>query len=187
MEQQMKWAAIAGFSLIAVWIVGRSKTEWETADALDDQQMHQFLDTPTRDVTTLDQCLVVFTYLSYLLAWVTTGGSLLVGMLITFVKKDDWAGTIFHSHVRNQIGIFIHAIGWYFLAGLIGSGIIRLAAYFAFSMTSLTKLIPDWLLNLGILGGFDVVPALFLLIVWLWLLFRIIKGTIRALEQRAYD
>jgi uncharacterized membrane protein len=87
---------------------------------------------------------------SYFSAFIT----LIVGVVIAYMKRDELAGTPFESHMTSAIRTF-----WISLIGSIISGVLMF-----------------------VLIGFALAALLFV-----WQLFRIIRGMVRAVDGRPID
>ena len=90
----------------------------------------------------------------YLASFVTVFLTMVVGVIIAYVKRRDLAGTAFESHMTSAIRTF-----WISVIGSI----------FAYVLTL-------------VLIGFVLI-----FVVVIWLLFRSIRGLIRALDGRPID
>ena len=90
----------------------------------------------------------------YIASYFTAFVTLIVGVVIAYVKRDELAGTPFESHMTSAIRTF-----WISLIGSIICGILML-----------------------VLIGFALAAVLFV-----WQLFRIIRGMIRALDGRPIE
>ena len=90
----------------------------------------------------------------YLASFVTVFLTIVVGVIIAYVKRRDLAGTPFESHMTSAIRTF-----WISVIGSIIGYVLTL-----------------------VLIGFAVI---FVLVVWL--LFRSVRGLIRAVDGRAID
>ena len=116
-------------------------------------------------------------YVLYLVAFIN-GLTAIIGVIIAYIKKPDAIGTVWESHFKNLIVVF-----WVMLAALI----IGLVTF------------PISLLSMGALYDGDFVwPALSAfalpLLLWIfifpvliiWFLYRMIRGLIRAADDRPY-
>ena len=90
----------------------------------------------------------------YIASYFTAFITLVVGVVIAYVKRDELAGTPFESHMTSAIRTF-----WISLIGYIISGVLML-----------------------VLIGFLLVAVVFV-----WQLFRIIRGMIRAIDGRPIE
>lgn len=90
----------------------------------------------------------------YIASYFTGGITLIVGVVIAYVKRDELAGTPFESHMTSAIRTF-----WISVIGYLLSAVLML-----------------------VLIGF-----LLAAVVFLWQLFRIIRGMVRALDGRPID
>jgi len=116
-------------------------------------------------------------YVLYLVSFLN-GLTAIIGVIIAYIKKPDAVGTVWESHFKNLIVVF-----WVMLAALI----IGLVTF------------PISLLSMGALYDGDFVwPALSAfalpLLLWIfifpvliiWFLYRMIRGLIRAADDRPY-
>ena len=90
----------------------------------------------------------------YIASYFTGGITLIVGVVIAYVKRDELAGTPFESHMTSAIRTF-----WISVIGYLLSAVLML-----------------------VLIGFVLAAVVFL-----WQLFRIIRGMVRALDGRPID
>jgi len=117
--------------------------------------------------------LTIAAYVLFLLAWMN-GITAIVGVILAYVKRRDAIGTIWHSHFDNLILVFWVIIAGFFL-GLLTWPI------------ALGVLIAQWPLfwpptfTLPLLFGFVVFPLMVF-----WYFYRVIRGLIRAVEERPY-
>jgi uncharacterized membrane protein len=118
--------------------------------------------------------LAILGYVLFLLACFN-GFTAIIGVIIAYVKRRDAAGTIWHSHFTNLILVFWVTIGGALLGVL--SWPIAFGTLFArhfFWLWPPTAVFP-------LFFGFLILPLLAL-----WYLYRIIRGLIRAGEDRPY-
>jgi len=126
----------------------------------------------TADQTSL-RALAIVSYVLFLLACFN-GFTAIIGVLIAYVKRRDAAGTIWHSHFANMILVFWVTVGGALLGVL--SWPVAFGALFArhFFWLWPTAVFP-------LFFGFLIIPLLAV-----WYLYRIIRGLIRAGEDRSY-
>jgi uncharacterized membrane protein len=129
--------------------------------------------TEITDTTSL-RSLVVLSYVLFLLACVN-GVTAIVGVIIAYVKRRDAMGTIWESHFNNLILVF-----WV----MVGATLLFFLSWpFAFGWWFANGF--DWLWAptavFPLLFGFIFFPVLAI-----WYLYRVIRGLIRAGEDRAY-
>jgi len=126
----------------------------------------------TADQTSL-RALAIVSYVLFLLACFN-GFTAIIGVLIAYVKRRDAAGTVWHSHFANVILVFWVTVGGALLGVL--SWPVAFGALFArhFFWLWPTAVFP-------LFFGFLIIPLLAL-----WYLYRIIRGLIRAGEDRSY-
>jgi uncharacterized membrane protein len=116
-------------------------------------------------------------YVLYLVAFIN-GLTAIIGVIIAHIKRSDAVGTVWESHFRNLIVVF-----WVmFAAVLVGF------ATFPLSLVSLAALFESdfaWpaisALAFPLLAWMLIFPILFV-----WFLYRMIRGLIRAADDRAY-
>jgi uncharacterized membrane protein len=120
---------------------------------------------------------VMICHVLYLVAFIN-GLTAIIGIIVAYIKKPDSVGTIWESHVRNLILTF-----WVMLAGLI-LGLATLPI----SLVSLSTLFEndfDWpalsALAFPLLAWMLIFPVLVI-----WFLYRVIRGLIRAADDKPY-
>jgi uncharacterized membrane protein len=118
--------------------------------------------------------LTIVCYVLFLVACLN-GLTAIIGVIIAYVKRRDAAGTIWHSHLQNLILVFWVMVGGVLL-GLM-SWPIAIGGFFAYGWPYL------WppALTLPFVFGFLIFPVLAV-----WYLYRVVRGFLRALEDRAY-
>jgi len=116
-------------------------------------------------------------YVLYLVAFIN-GLTAIIGVIIAYIKRPEAAGTVWESHFRNLILVF-----WVMLAALVVG-----FATFPISLFSLAALFDSdfaWpaisALAFPLFAWMVIFPVLFV-----WFLFRTIRGLIRAGDDRAY-
>ena len=117
--------------------------------------------------------LVILCYVLYLLALVN-GITAIAGVIIAYVKRDDARDTIWRSHFDSMIVTF-----WVMLvAGFIG----MLSFLFSLGGVLVWPVVhPALSLVTLMFGGLLIFP-----IFAVWYLYRVIKGLVRASDDRAY-
>jgi uncharacterized membrane protein len=121
--------------------------------------------------------LVILSYVLFLLALVN-GFTAVAGVVIAHVKLGDTRGTVWHSHFRNMIVVFWTSIAlgvlavfsFVFLFGFAFADFLSPSTWLTFSLLT------------PVLAGVLIVFPVFAI----WYLYRIVKGVIRASEERAY-
>jgi uncharacterized membrane protein len=120
---------------------------------------------------------VMIGYVLYLVAFLN-GLTAIIGVIIAYVKKPDAAGTVWESHFNNMILVF-----WVMLAAF-----VVMFATLPVSLFSLAALFEQdfaWpaisALAFPLLIWMLIFPVLFI-----WFLYRMIRGLIRAADDRAY-
>jgi uncharacterized membrane protein len=116
-------------------------------------------------------------YVLYLVG-MFNGLTAIIGVIIAYIKKSDAAGTVWEGHFKNLILVF-----WVTLAAFL----VGLATF------------PIWLYSVAALLDGDVslpaisalaFPPLAMMFIYIalfvWFLYRMIRGLIRAAEDRAY-
>jgi uncharacterized membrane protein len=117
--------------------------------------------------------LAIVCYVLFLLAAVN-GLTALVGVIIAYVKRRDAAGTIWESHFHNMIVVF-----WVMVAAAILGFLTWPIAIGAFLVSWPVFWPPA--LTLPFAFGFLIFPLLAV-----WYLYRIVRGLVRASEDRPY-
>ena len=127
-----------------------------------------------------ERLAVMLSYGLYLLA-ITNGVTALVGFIVALARREAARGTIYESHYRNLITVFLvlAAFAGLMLAAVL-AGVLGLFS-FAFSPAPWAAL---WWFPVPVM----MAPLLGLgwLVLGLWSLWRVIGGFIRALEERPY-
>jgi uncharacterized membrane protein len=117
--------------------------------------------------------LTIVCYVLFLLACMN-GLTALIGVIIAYAKRRDAVGTIWYSHFANLILVF-----WI----MVGAAILGLLTW----PIALGAFLIAWpvfwppALGLPFAFGFLIVPLLFL-----WYLYRIVRGLIRASDEQPY-
>ncbi len=118
---------------------------------------------------------VILCYVLFLMGWITGGFTTLIGFIIALVKRSDAKGTIWHGHFQNLTTVFFAMLA------------LLLIAMFSFPIVLGAMLDSDLVwpfpaaVSLPILLWSVGVPVFLL-----WYLYRMIKGLMRALDDRAY-
>ena len=117
--------------------------------------------------------LTIVCYVLFLLASVN-GLTAIVGVIIAYAKRRDATGTIWQSHFNNLILVFWVMVGAAVLGFLTWPIAIDalLAAWPVFWPPALTLPFAFWFLGIPLLA--------------LWYLYRVIRGLLRASEERPY-
>jgi len=120
---------------------------------------------------------VMICYVLYLVAFIN-GVTAIIGVIIAYVKRSDAAGTVWQTHFDNLIFTF-----WVLLAAF-----VLMLATLPVSLFSLAALFQQdfaWpaisALAFPMLLWMLIFPVLFI-----WFLYRMIRGLIRAADDRAY-
>jgi uncharacterized membrane protein len=109
------------------------------------------------------------------------GATALAGVILAYLKRDEARGTPWEGHMRNLIRVFWIAV--VFAVVLTGIVIESFGGLF-FSLVSTNGNPPP-----ALVGGLVLlVPALWLgcLVFAIWYLYRVLRGLIRALEDKPY-
>ena len=117
-------------------------------------------------------------YVLYLVAFIN-GLTAIIGVIIAYIKSADAAGTVWESHFRNLIVTF-----WVIFAALIvGFATLPISL---FSLAALFDSDFAWpamsALAFPLLAWILIFPVLFI-----WFLYRAIRGLVRAADDRAYS
>jgi uncharacterized membrane protein len=132
---------------------------------------------PVRSETNL-RSLVIVGYILFLLA-MANGLTAVAGVLLAYIKRDDARGTVWFSHFENMIVVF-----WVMLLGAFAALALHLLL-FPISLGLLLSGQFVWpavsLLSLPVLLTLAIWPILFV-----WFLYRMIRGLVRASDNRAY-
>jgi len=116
--------------------------------------------------------LVFVCYVLFLLA-VVTGLTAIAGVTIAYVKRRDAAGTVWASHFNNLVLVF-----WVMLTGVI-LGMLTWPIALGAAWANWPYFWPS--LTLPLVFGLIVFPVLAI-----WYFYRVIRGLIRAGEERPY-
>ena len=117
--------------------------------------------------------LVFVCYVLYLLACIN-GVTAIIGVIIAYAKRRDAIGTVWKSHFDNLILVFWVMVAGVFLGMLTWP--IAIGAFFA-----------NWPVFWPPALGFPFVFALLIFpILAVWYLYRVVRGIIRAGDDRAY-
>jgi uncharacterized membrane protein len=108
----------------------------------------------TTDRQTAPRTWAIVVWSLYIASYLSFAITMLVGVIIAYVKRDELAGTPFASHMTSAIRTFWISL----VASVIG---LALAVI--------------WI-------GFVVLIAL-----WIWLLFRVIRGLVRAIDSQPIE
>lgn len=114
---------------------------------------------PTDNSLKPEETLTLVVYILQALALPTCGFTALIGIIVNYVKLEDVAGTWLDSHFRWQIRTFWFGLLWSVLA-----------------------VIPVIILAMTII----LIPVAWLIVglIAVWVIYRIVKGTLRLLENK---
>jgi uncharacterized membrane protein len=123
---------------------------------------------------------VLVAYGLYLLGTMTGGLTTLAGMVLAMVRLDGAKGTIFESHYRNMILVFL-----VWLAVIVGAGAMILMGVAGVAVSMFAA----WPL-----GGLAIIPAglalsfitLGVLATLLWYYWRLVRGLVLAVDDKPY-
>jgi len=117
--------------------------------------------------------LAIVCYVLFLIACVN-GFTSIIGVIIAYIKRHDAKGTIWRSHFNNLILVF-----WLTLGGIV-LGLLAWPLAFGMIFVPGPYLWPP----------FFALPLFFALLVFpplaIWYLYRVIRGLLRASENRPY-
>ncbi len=104
-----------------------------------------------------------------------------VGLIIAYVKRGDARGSIIESHYGWLIRTFWWWVGWFMLA-VVGMVVMVLpgAIEMGRKMEATQMLSVPWQLIGGAIAGGTVI-----LLVWFWVVYRLLRGTLRLADGRA--
>lgn len=149
-----------------------------------------------------DQRLVAsLVYGLYLFGLVTHGLSLIIGVIIAYVKRGDARGTVFESHYSNAITVFwVTAVFWVLFVSAVLAGVAGTFGFFGPHMWYWHG--HDWSMQMHQWHeqlhahtvpqdwwpwiGLAPLVGLAFLGFGIWYLYRIIRGLVHALENKPY-
>jgi uncharacterized membrane protein len=104
-----------------------------------------------------------------------------VGLILAYVKRGDARGSIIESHYGWLIRTFWWWVGWFTLA-VVGMVVMVLpgAIEMGRKMEATQMLSVPWQLIGGAIAGGTVI-----LLVWFWVVYRLLRGTLRLADGRA--
>jgi len=107
-----------------------------------------------------------------------TGLTAIIGIVIAYIKKSDAVGTIWESHFRNLILVF-----WVMLAAFV-AGLATLPVWL-YTIATLAESDFSWSAISAL--AFPFAALMFAYIgLFVWFLYRMIRGLIRAAEDRPF-
>jgi len=103
-----------------------------------------------------------------------------IGLVIAYVRRDDAAGNFMASHYRWLIRTF-----WGWVVGFaVGIGtLIALVLPSAIELGQVAKSTSQIRLPWEMLGG-AIVGGVLIAVVWVWVVYRLIRGTLRLADAR---
>lgn len=149
-----------------------------------------------------DQRLVVsLVYGLYLFGLVTHGLTLIIGVIVAYVKRDDARGTVFASHYSNAIMVFwVTAVFWVLFIAAVIAGVAGTFGFFGPHMWYWHA--HDWTMQMHHWHDqldahtvpqewwpwIGVAPFIGLAFLGfgIWYLYRVIRGLVHALESKPY-
>jgi uncharacterized membrane protein len=81
----------------------------------------------------------------YAAFWFTGGVSMLIAVIINYVKRDDVVGTPYQAHFDWQIRTFWWALLWAVVGGLLVFALVGFAVLWALAVWVLYRVIKGWL------------------------------------------
>ncbi|WP_206950939.1 DUF4870 family protein [Trinickia acidisoli] len=93
------------------------------------------------DLRTLTHIL----YALYALHWFTGGISIIVAVIIAYLKRDDAAGTPYEAHIEWLIRTFWRGLIGYIVGGLLAFAFIGFPILAAVSIWMLYRIVKGWL------------------------------------------
>jgi uncharacterized membrane protein len=136
---------------------------------MSEAQTPQATQPPATDARTL----AIVCYVLYLLAF-TNGLTAIVGVVLAHIKRGETRGTIWDSHFGNLVHVFW--IGVVFWVLFICAGLVWLAGSWH---AVIVDDFPAPIFALPLLGLVFIAYVV-------WYLYRVVRGLLRALENRAY-
>ena len=136
---------------------------------MSEAQTPQATQPPATDARTL----AIVCYVLYLLAF-TNGLTAIVGVVLAHIKRGETRGTIWDSHFGNLVHVFW--IGVVFWVLFICAGLVWLAGSWH------AVIVDDFLAPIFALPLLGLVFLAYVV----WYLYRVVRGLLRALENRAY-
>jgi len=127
-----------------------------------------------------ERLLALTGYGLFLLA-VCNGVTALIGVALAYIRRDEARGTMWESHYRNMITVF-----WVVLL----LGLLMFALAISGALTALELAVwpwnGGWIFSLPLLGAAVPLAVLAWLVSGIWYLYRILRGFIRALDDKPY-
>jgi uncharacterized membrane protein len=104
-----------------------------------------------------------------------------VGLILAYVKRGDARGSIIESHYSWLIRTFWWWVGWFTLAvGGMVAMVLPGAIEMGKRMEATQMLSVPWQVLGGAIAGGTVI-----LLVWFWVVYRLLRGTLRLADGRA--
>jgi len=108
----------------------------------------------TADRQTEPRTWAIVVWSLYIASYLSFAVTMLVGVIIAYIKRDELAGTPFASHMTSAIRTF-----WISLVVSV----------------------------IGLLLSVIYIGFLVLIVLWIWLLFRVIRGLVRAIDRQPIE
>jgi len=126
-----------------------------------------------------------FTFLGVTYGLYTIGLALfwpaLIGLIVAYVKRSDVAGSFLESHYTWLIRTFWW---WTVAVGLALAALLAMVLPGAIEMGREMQSTRAFVLSWGVLGG-AAAGGIAILVVWCWVVYRLIRGTLRLADGRA--
>ncbi|GAB3050292.1 membrane protein [Acinetobacter apis] len=122
-----------------------------------------------------DKTLTFILYILYIAAIFSAGILALIALIINYAKRDSVQGTIFESHFNWQIS----TVWWYLLWNILG-GIPLVVSLFMASNMNYSENTALSLTSLTLMLWITII-----LVSWVWIIYRAVKGLIVLNENRA--
>lgn len=129
---------------------------------------------PGSTASASQRSVVILCYALLLLAWMN-GVTAVIAVIIAYLKRDEAAGTVWQSHYRNMISVFIATLIVFLI--MMFSWPLALGSLFVNGFV--------WPFPAALGFGFLLWMVVFPLFA-LWYLYRTIRGLLLALDERAY-
>jgi uncharacterized membrane protein len=104
-----------------------------------------------------------------------------IGLIVAYVKRGDVAGSFLDSHYGWLIRTFWWWIGWFALAV---AGMVVMVLPGAIEMGRTLQSAQMLRLPWEVLGG-AIAGGTVILVVWFWVVYRLVRGTLRLADGRA--
>jgi uncharacterized membrane protein len=136
----------------------------------------------TERASDTERAVVLAGYGLFLFAMVN-GLTALIGAMIAFIRLGDARGTIWESHYRNMLTAFTVSI-------FFGLAMLAMVLSGVFTVIGLALgqgwWDGDWMLGLPLLGFGVPLALLGAMVFGLWYFYRMVRGLLRALDDKAF-